>query len=293
MQIALLSHSPNAYTIRRFTEVASQRGHQLRFIHIAYCYTNISSTAPAVYYRNNENFENLDAIIPRIHAAHTFYGTAILRQFELMGVYTFNTSLAITWSRDKLRAFQLLARKELPLPITGFADSPEETENLINLVGGAPLIVRLLEGTEGKGTVFAETHQAAVSVINAFKQLKTNILIQEFIQEANGMDIRCIVVGEQVITAVQRRILSTETGRYSHLSTMPIELTSTEKEMAIQAAKVMKLNLASVDLIRSKRGPLVIDIDCSPNIESIEKMTKCDITTPIIQFIEENVKKTD
>lgn len=295
MKIGVLTHTPNAYNQRRFTEVATERNHEIRIIHISYCYMNISSTAPTVYYRSNETFQNLDAIIPSIQATHTFYGTAVLRQFELMGVYTLNSAIAITWSRDKLRALQLLARKHLPLPITGFADSPEETEKLIDVVGGAPLIIRLLEGTEGRGTIFAETHQAAVSVINAFKQLKTNILVQECIKEANGTDIRCVVVGNKVITAMQRRTI--ESGSASLASQLksatPIQITAAEKKIIIQATKAMKLNLATVDLIRSNRGPLIVEVDCSPHIEILEKNSHCDIVTPIIQHVEENAKKDD
>lgn len=239
MKIALLNHQPKAYSDRRFTEVATARGHEICFIHTAYCYMNISNTAPSVSYRNNESFADLDAIIPRISPTHTFYGTAVLRQFEIMGIYTLNSALSITWSRDKLRALQLLARKELPLPITGFADSPEESEKLIDLVGGAPLIVRLLEGTEGRGIIFAETHQAAVSVINAFKQLKTNILVQEFIQEANGIDIRCVVVGNKVVTAVQRYTQegSARSPRYPTQFTTPIKITTAEKRWPYKQQK--------------------------------------------------------
>lgn len=297
MKIAVLAYNPHVDSHRRLTAVANERGHELCFIHLSYCYMNISSTAPIVYYRDNETFEGLDAIIPRISPMRTFYGTALLRQFEIMGVYTLNSSLSITWSRDKLRAFQLLARKQIPLPITGIADSPEESEKLIDVVGGAPLIVRLLEGTQGRGTIFAETHQAAISVINAFKQLKSNILVQEFIKEASGTDIRCVVVGNKVIAAIQRSTLALNTQssphRYPTLFTTPIKITAEEKKMAIQAAEALKLNLATVDLIRSNRGPLVLDIDCSPNIALLEKTTQADIAGPIIQFIEENVKKRD
>jgi ribosomal protein S6--L-glutamate ligase len=292
MKIAVLTHNPNALSNKRFTEAAHKYGHDISFIPISDCYMNISSIKPTVYYRNHESFQNLDAIIPRINQTHSFYGTAVLRQFELMGIYTLNSSLSITWTRDKLRALQLLARKNLPLPITGFADSPEETEKLIDIVGGAPLIIRLLEGTEGRGTIFAETHQAAVSVINAFKQLKTNILVQECIQEAMGNDIRCVVVGNKVIAAIQRTIHETgpHSARHTTKSTTPVEITTAEKKMAVQAAKAMKLNLACVDLIRSKRGPLVLDIDCSPSIEMLEKITKVDIIDPIIQFLMEHAK---
>ncbi len=256
---------------------------------------NISTTAPTVYYRNDQTFKDLDAIIPRINPEHSFYGTAVLRQLELMGIYALNSSLSITWTRDKLRTLQLLARKNLPLPITGFADSPEETEKLIDIVGGVPLIIRLLEGTAGRGTIFAETHQAAVSVINAFKQLKTNILVQECIKEAMGNDIRCIVVGNKVVAAIQRSLHETGPHSTQHAtkSTTLVNITPEENKMAIRAAKAMKLNLACVDLIRSNRGPLVLDVDCSPSIEMLEKITKIDIIDPIIQFLAENLKKTD
>lgn len=295
MKIAVLTHNTNALSQRRFTEAADKHGHEICFIHTSYCYMNVSTTAPTVYYRNNETFENLDAIIPRIQPAHSFYGTAVLRQFELMGIYSLNSSLSITWTRDKLRMLQLLARKNLPLPITGFADSPEETEKLIDTVGGVPLIIRLLEGTAGRGTIFAETHQAAVSVINAFKQLQTNILVQECIQEAMGNDIRCIVVGNKVIAAIQRsmRAASTHPTTHDAQSTTLVNITPAENKMAIRTAKAMKLNLACVDLIRSNRGPLVLDVDCSPSIEMLEKITEIDIIDPIIQFLTENVKKTD
>lgn len=295
MKIGVLTHNPNAYSHKRLAEVAEGFGHEIRFIHISYCYMSISSTAPTVYYRGNETFDDLDIIIPRINATHTFYGTAVLRQFEMMGVQALNSSIAITWSRDKLRAFQILARKNLALPITGFADSPQETEKLIDVVGGAPLIIRLLEGTEGRGTIFAETQQAALSVINAFKQLKTNILVQEFIKEANGTDIRCVIVGHKVVAAVQRSTLDTgfRPPRYPTLFTTPTKISSAEKKIAIEAAKAMKLNFATVDLIRSNRGPLVLDVNCSPSIEMLEKITRADIARYIIEFIEETVKKKD
>jgi len=294
MKIAVLTHNPNVHSQRRFFEAAAKRGHEIQFIQMSYCYMNISSVAPTVYYRSDETFENLDAIIPRISPKHTFYGTAVLRQFELKGIYALNPSLAILWCRDKLRALQTLARKHLPLPVTGFADSPEESEKLIDVVGGAPLIVRLLEGTEGRGTIFAETHQAAISVINAFKQLKSNILVQEYIQEAGGKDIRCVVVGNQVITAIERNpVASGPRSARDPATSTPIEISATEKKMAIQAAKALKLNLATVDLIRSKRGPLVLDVNCSPSIELLEKTSNCDIADPILQFIEETVKKKD
>lgn len=292
MKIAVLSHHFPQHLEQRLTTVAHEFGHQIQFIQLSYCYMNISARAPTVYYRSNETFQNLDAIIPRLMPPHTSYGLAVLRQFERMSVYTLNSALSITWARDKLRALQHLARKQLPMPITGFADSPEETEKLIELVGGAPLIVRLLDAPQGKGTVFAETHQAARSVINAFKQLKTGILIQEYIQEAEGCDIRCIVIGNKVITSFQR---STNAAGFSPVAGAAsdikhIKITSEEKKIVIAAAKAMKLNFASVDIIRSHRGPLVLDIDPFPNIEITESSSDKDIVTPLIQFIETDAR---
>ncbi len=293
MKIGILTHDSNALSHRRFTAAALKRQQEIVFIHTSYCYMNISSTSPAIYYRNNEQFHDIAAIIPRITPNHTFYGTAVLRQFELMGVYALNSALSITWARDKLRAIQLLARKHVPLPITGFADSPEETEKLIDVVKGAPLIIRLSEGPEGRGTIFAETPQAAVSVINAFKQLKTNILVQECIQEANGIDLRVIIVGKKVLGAFQRKRI--DSGNRSHASSRIsiVELSLQEKKIALRATKALKLNFATVDLIRSNRGPLVLDVDCSPKIEMLEKLTQIDIMDAIIQFIVETVKQPD
>jgi ribosomal protein S6--L-glutamate ligase len=296
MKIAILSHNSKRHCQQRLIDCGRELGFDMRFMHMSYCYMHISSTEPEIFHRDNDSYEDLDAIIPRIDSSKTFYGTAVLRQFEMKNIYTLNSSLAITWSRDKLRTFQILAKKNLSLPITGFADSPEETEKLISVVGGAPLIVRLLEGTEGKGTVFAETHQAAVSVINAFKQLNTNILIQEYIQEANGVDIRCIVVGNRVITAIERNLIDSRGQtfhRKSTLETTPIKLSLQEKQMALKAAKAMKLNVATVDLIRSNRGPLVLDVDCSVHIEFMEKHTGQDIAKPILEFTAENAKRRD
>ncbi len=294
MRIALLSHNAKPYSQKRLMTAGAKRGHQMQFIHISNCYMNISSGAPIVYYRSNETIEPLDAIIPRINPMHTFYGTAVLRQFERMGIYSLNPSLGIIWSRDKLRALQHLARKKIPMPITGIADSPQESEKLIDVVGGAPLVVRLLEGTLYKGTVFAETHLAAVSVINAFKQLKTNILVQEYIEESKGEDIRCVVIGKEVIAAVIRR---PKEKSFHHKSdpfdVEPVTLSAAEKKIAIQASNAMKLNFASVDLIRAARGPLLLDIDCSPNIEVLEQATQIDIASLLFSFIEAEANARD
>jgi ribosomal protein S6--L-glutamate ligase len=293
LKIGILTH--NLHSHQRFLQIGTERGHEMRIIHLSYCYMNISTTHPEIHYRSNKTFDDLDVIIPRISPTHTFYGTAILRQFERRGVFTLNNALSIIWSRDKLRALQHLARKKLPLPITGVADSPAESEKLIELVGGAPLIVRILEGTEGKGTIFAETHQAAVSVINAFKHLKSNILVQEYIKEASGRDIRCIVLGNKVIGSVIRNIdPGCNKNERNLIQPLPVKLSAAEKKVALLAAKALKLNFACVDLIRSDRGPLVLDIDASPNIELLEKRTHIDIVTPILKYLERQpIKKSD
>jgi ribosomal protein S6--L-glutamate ligase len=291
MKIAILTHNIHSQSHQRLVEVGNDRGHEMSIINISYCYMNISANKPAIYYRNNDTFEGLEAIIPRIKRDHTYYGTALLRQFERLGIFTLNSSLSIVWARDKLRALQQLAKHQLPMPLIGVADSPQESEELIELVGGVPLIVRLLEGTEGKGSIIAETPQAALSVINAFKQLKNNILVQEYIKEAKGYSIRAIVVGNKVIgSALRKTALSTNEKR-KFFDLEPITITSQENKLALRAAKILKLNLAYVDLIRSERGPLVLDIEASPNIETLEKTTKIDISTPILEFIEEHAKK--
>lgn len=290
MNIALLTHNIHSLSHKRIVEVGSARGHKISIINISYCYMNISATEPAIYYRSNERFDDLDAIIPRISREHTYYGTALLRQFERLNIFTVNSALSIIWARDKIRALQHLAKYQIPMPLIGIADSPEESEELIKLVGDVPLIVRLLEGTEGKGSIIAETHPAAVSVINAFKQLKNNILVQEYIKEAKGHSIRIVVVGNKVIGAALRKTALSikEKRKFSELD--PINITPEENKLALRATKVMKLNLAYVDILRSNRGPLVLDIEASPNIESLEKTTKIDITTPVFEFIESRLK---
>jgi len=287
MKIAVLGKNSQSYTQKRLKEAGLARDHEMCFINVSYCYLNISATSPGIFYRGNEKFQNLDAIIPRIDSASAFYGCAVLRQFETMGVYSLNNAIAMTWARDKLRAIQILARKNLPMPITGFADSPQEIEKLIDMVGGAPLLVKLCEGTQGKGTIFAQTNQAAISVLNAFKQLKTNMLVQEYIEEADGDDIRCIVVGKNVVASVRRRAKG-NMKKLIHTTVAPITLTPQERKLALKAAAALKLNFASVDLIRAKRGPLVVDINPSPTLEAIEKITDEDIAGHMIEFLEKH-----
>jgi ribosomal protein S6--L-glutamate ligase len=278
MKIALLSQSASSYFHERIIQAAKQRGHSLQVLRLPYCYMNISATTPKVYHRD-ASVEDVDLIIPRIEPAHILYGASVLRQFEMMGVKLLNSPIAILWSRDKLRVYQWLSRKKIALPVTGFADSPQETEKLVNLVGGAPLVVKLLEGTEGRGTIFAETHQAAVSVINAFKQLKTHILVQEYVKASMGRDIRCLVIANKVVTAIQRSMKDTEC--------CPIKITTEERKMAAHATAALKLNMASVDLIRSERGPLFLDVNANPDLELIEKVTHQDMASRILDYLEE------
>jgi len=288
MKIGILAKSSNTYSNHRLLHAGKACGHEMHLINISFCYMNISATHPEVYYRDSKVLNNIDALIPRFNAANTSYGTAVLRQFEGMGVYSLNNAISINSSRDKLRAVQLLTRKSIPMPITGFADSPQDAEKLINLVGGAPLIVKILDGTVGKGIIFTETQQAAVSVINAFKHLKANILVQEYIKEAEGRDIRCFVIGQKVLAAIQRSPETNNTKQGFHATdAIPIKLKATERKMVLLAAKAMKLNIASVDLIRAQRGPLILDIDPCPDLELLERTTGKDLALKIIHFIEE------
>lgn len=287
MKIAVLSRGPSLYSTRRLVEAGQQRNHQVRVINPLRCYMNITSNRPTIHYRGAP-LADLDAVIPRIGASVTFYGTAVLRQFEMMGVFTLNESVAISRSRDKLRSLQLLARKGIGLPVTGFAHSPDDTEDLIKLVGGAPLVVKLLEGTQGKGVVLAETHQAAASVIEAFRNLKANFLVQEFIQEAAGADIRCFVVGDKVVAAMMRQGKEGDFRSNLHRggTATLVKITPEERSTAVRSARILGLNVAGVDILRSNHGPVVMEVNSSPGLEGIEKATGKDIAGMIIDFIE-------
>lgn len=290
MKIVILARNADLYSHKRLVEAGVARGHEMRVLDTTRCYMNISQTDSAIHYHGGEAITEVDAIIPRIGASITFYGTAVVRHFESQGIYSLNSSVAISRSRDKLRSLQLLSQKCIPLPTTGFANSPEDTEDLITMVGGAPLIVKLLEGTQGKGIVLAETKNAAKSVINAFKHLRENILVQEFIKEAQGCDLRCFIVGDKCVAAYQRIATAGEFRANLHLggSAVPVKLTPEERKIAIKAANAMGLNVAGVDLIRSARGPLVLEVNSSPGLEGIEKATNVDVATAIIEFIEKN-----
>ncbi|RRQ20556.1 30S ribosomal protein S6--L-glutamate ligase [Thiohalobacter thiocyanaticus] len=291
MNIAILSRRVSLYSTRRLVEAAKERGHEVRVIDTLRCYMNIASHKPEVHYKG-ENLSGFDAVIPRIGASITFYGTAVLRQFEMMGTFPVNESVAITRARDKLRSLQLLSRRGIGLPITGFAHSPDDVEDLIKMVGGAPLVIKLLEGTQGIGVVLAETRQAAESVIEAFMGLRTNIMVQEYIREARGSDIRCFVIGDKVVASMKRQAKEGEFRSNLHRggSATLIKITPEERSTAVRAAKIMGLNVAGVDILRSNHGPVVMEVNSSPGLEGIESATGKDIAGMIIQFIEKNGK---
>lgn len=291
MKIAILSRRPQLYSTLRLVEEAKKRGHEARVVNTLRCYMNITHDGPSIHYKG-EVLNDLDAIIPRIGASVTFYGTAVLRQFEMMGVYAVNDSLAITRSRDKLRSLQILSRKGLGLPITGFAHSPDDINDLISMVGGAPLVIKMLEGTQGIGVVLAETRKAAASVIQAFLDMEAHIMVQEYIREANGADIRCFVVGDKVIAAMKRQAKAGEFRSNLHRGGKAklIDITDRERQMAVQAAKIIGLDVAGVDLLRSNRGPLIMEVNSSPGLQGIEEATGYNIAEIIIQYIEKNVK---
>jgi len=293
LKILVLASNPDLYSNKRIIEAGEERGHEMRFVNISQCYMNISSRSPEVHYRGGELLDDVDAIIPRIKPSMTFYGCAITRQFESIGAYCLNNAVSITRSRDKLRSLQELSNKRIPMPTTGFANSPVDTKEIINMVNGAPLVVKLLEGTQGRGVVLAETNKAAESVINAFKSLNANILVQEFIKEAQGEDIRCFVVDGKVIGSIQRKAAAGEFRANLHLggTASAVRITAEEKKIAINAAKAMGLAVAGVDLIRSKDGPKVLEINSSPGLEGIEDVTGKDIAGLMIQAIEKNVRK--
>ena len=291
MKIALLSRNKNLYSTRRLAEAAEARGHDVQIIDVLRCYMNIVPHNPEIHYRG-ERLQGFDAVIPRIGASVTFYGTAVVRQFEMMGVYSVNESVAITRSRDKLRAHQLLARKGIGMPITGFAHSPDDTKDLLGFVGGAPAVIKLVAGTQGRGVVLAETDNAAESVIDAFRGLDAYFLVQEFIKEAKGADIRCFVVGGKVVAAMKRQGKEGEFRSNLHRggSATTIRITPEERSTAVRAARIMGLNVAGVDILRSNHGPVVMEVNSSPGLEGVENATSKDIAGQIITFIEENAK---
>ncbi len=291
MKICILSRKSSYYSTRRLVEAAEARGHEAHVIDTLRCYMDIASHRPGVHY-NGEALTDFDAVIPRIGASITFYGTAVLRQFEMMGVYPLNESVAISRSRDKLRSLQLLSRKGIGLPVTGYANSPDDVQDLLKMVGGAPVVIKLLEGTQGIGVVLAETQTAAESVIEAFMGLDANILVQEYIKEAGGSDIRCFVIGDRVVAAMKRQAQEGEFRSNLHRggSASLVRITPEERATAVRAARVMGLNVAGVDLLRSNHGPVVMEVNSSPGLEGIEAASGKDIAALIISFIERNAR---
>jgi ribosomal protein S6--L-glutamate ligase len=291
MKIAILSRNAKLYSTARLVKAAENRGHEVRVLDVLRCYMNITSHNPSIHYRG-EDLTGFDAVIPRIGASVTFYGTAVLRQFEMMNVMPLNESVAISRSRDKLRSTQLLARKGIGLPVTGFANNPDDITDLIDQVGGAPLVIKLLEGTQGIGVVLAETHNAAESVIQAFMGLNANIMVQEFIKEAEGSDIRCFVVGDKVVAAMKRQSPPGEFRSNLHRggTASLIRLTPEERSTAVRAAKIMGLNVCGVDMLRSNHGPVIMEVNSSPGLKGIEEASGKDIAGMIIEFIENRFK---
>lgn len=290
MKIGILSRKAELYSTRRLREAAQERGHDTRVVDYIRCYMNITSRNPQVLVASQPL--TFDAIIPRIGASMTFYGTAVVRQFEMMGRYSVNSSIAISRSRDKLRALQILARQGVHLPVTGFARSTKDIDGVIDTVGGAPLVVKLLEGTQGTGVVLAETNKAAESVISAFRQLDANILVQEFIKEAKGADVRAFVVGNRVVAAMLRQGPEGDFRSNLHRggSAKRVKLTPDERKLAISAAKSLGLNVAGVDMLQSDSGPMIMEVNSSPGLEGIEKTTGVDVATAIIEYIERHAK---
>jgi len=291
LKIGVLASNRELYSNKRIIEAGERLGHDMQFYNIRQCYIKLDAKTPEIHYRGGKLLNDLDAVIPRIRPSMTFYGCALLRHFESLNVFCLNSASAISYSRDKLYSLQLLLKSGIDIPTTGFANSPLDTNDLIKMVGGSPLIIKLLEGTQGKGVVLAETKKAAESVINAFKSLHANILVQEFIKEANGKDIRCFVINGKVVAAMQREAPPGEFRANMHLggNASIVRITPEEKRMAIKAAKAMGLHIAGVDIIRSSKGPLLLEVNSSPGLEGIEAATDKDIASLMIRSIEKNM----
>jgi ribosomal protein S6--L-glutamate ligase len=289
MKLAMLARNPGLYSHRRLVEAAQARGHSIDVLNTLRVTMNITSHRPEVFY-NGQKLGAYDAVIPRIGASITFYGLAVLRQFEMMNVWPLNESVAIGRSRDKLRSMQILAKAGLGLPVTAFAHDPRQAEEVIGMVGGAPVVIKLLEGTQGLGVVLAETENSAKSVIEAFRRANVNILVQEFIKEADATDIRCLVVGGKVVASMMRKGGEGDFRSNLHRGgkALPVRITPEERSTAVRAARRLGLNVAGVDLLRSNHGPVIMEVNSSPGLEGIEQATGKDIATTIIRYIEEH-----
>ena len=291
MKIALLCRNAGLYSHQRMIEAAEQRGHEIDVIDHLRCYIDIAASDPEIHY-NGESLKGYDAVIPRIGASVTFFGTAVLRQFEMMGVYPVNESVGISRSRDKLRSMQLLSRQGIGLPVTVFAHKTSDAAEVLKIAGGAPVVIKLLEGTQGIGVVLGETTKAAESIIQAFGGVNTNILVQQFVKEANGEDIRCLVVGEKVVAAMIRKGKEGDFRSNLHRggSAEAVKITPKERATAVKAANTMGLNVCGVDMLRSNSGPVVMEVNSSPGLEGVEKATGVDVAGKIVEFIEKNAK---
>lgn len=292
LKIAILASNEELYSNQRLLEAGEERGHEMIFLNVKQCYMKLDALEPEAHYRGGKLLNDVNAVITRIRPSVTFYGTALARQFESMGIYTTNSSSAISQSRDKLFSLQLMLKSGINIPTTGFANSPMDTNDLIEMVGGAPLIVKLLEGTQGRGVVLAETKKAAESVINAFKSLRANLLVQKFIKEANGKDLRCFVIDGKVVASIERTAAPGEFRANIHQggTASVIKITPAERILAVKAAKTLGLQVAGVDIIRSQSGPLLLEVNSSPGLEGIETATGKDIAGMIISSIEKKLK---
>ena len=291
LKIGLLASNPDLYSNQRIMEAGEERGHEMLFLNLKQCYIKLHASNPEIHYRGGRILNDLDAVIPRIKPSMTFYGCALTRQFESIGVYCLNSSSAISRSRDKLFSLQLLLQSGLDIPTTGFANSPFDTNDLIHMVGGAPLIVKLLEGAQGRGVVLAETRKAAESVINAFKSVQANLLVQEYIKESQGRDLRLFVIDNKVVASIERQAAPEEFRANIHLggTASVVKVTSEERRMAVKASKVLDLKVAGVDIIRSQKGPLLLEVNSSPGLEGIEDATGKDIAGMLIASIEKKL----
>ncbi|MFT7144921.1 MAG: ribosomal protein S6--L-glutamate ligase [bacterium] len=290
LKIVLLASNPNLYSNKRIMEAGESRGHEMIFVNVRQTYMHINARRPAIHYLDGTDITDVDAVIPRLKPSITFYGCSVTRQFEASGVLCLNTAEAITCSRDKLKALQILSSKGIDMPSTGFANSPQNTKDLINIVGGAPLVIKLLEGTQGRGVILAETAKASENLINGFKSLNANFLVQEFIKESSVVDLRCFVIGGRVVAAMERRSTDGDFRANIHLGAQALEakLTKDEKKMAIAATKILGLDVAGVDILRSNSGPKILEVNSSPGLEGIERASGKDIASLMIDDIEKN-----
>lgn len=289
MRIGILTKRPESYSIRRIVEAAETAGHETIVIDYERCWVNIAAHKPLVMFEG-EPLRNLDAVIPRIATASTFYGAAVVRQFEMMGVFCCNSAIAITRARDKLRSLQILSRHGVGLPVTAFSHSTQDIDGLINATGTPPLIVKLIEGTQGMGVVLCETRKSAEAVIQAFRGLNANFLVQEYIKESAGSDIRCFVVGGKVVASMIRRAPEGEFRANIHRGGVGerVKLTPEERATALRAAKAMKLSVSGVDLMRSNHGAVVLEVNASPGLEGIETATGIDVAGAIIAYVDKH-----